>query len=348
MQNHDVIDLRSDTVTRPSPAMREAMAKAEVGDDVFGEDPTIRILESEVAKLLGKEAALYVSSGTQANQLALALHTRPGDSVLAEDDVHCFIFEAGGAAALSGIQFDFLGPSGTWKAEDIPAKVRPDNLHSSPTKVFVVENTHNRAGGNALSPEFVGMATATAKKNGLKTHCDGARLWNAAVAFGVPEASLAAGFDTLSVCFSKGLGAPVGSALVGTAEFIERAKKVRKRWGGGMRQAGIIAAGALFALKNNRSLLQHDHAKIVQLREQLEGHQAREQILVKACDKPTNILYFQVLRKDPEAFVKALWDMGVRLIHVGGGWVRVVTHLDISPSAFEKATEVITTALKAP
>ena len=254
------VDLRSDTVTRPTPAMREAMARAEVGDDVFGEDPTVSALEEEVARLTGKEAALFVSSGTMGNQLAIACLTRPGDEVIVGEGAHPILFECAAGAALSGVQFAAAGRGGLFTADEMEALVQPPNYWSPRTSLVCVENTHNRAGGRVFPQAEVRAIVERARARALAVHLDGARIWNASVATGLAVDVLAAPFDTVSVCFSKGLGAPVGSALCGPRATIERARRFRKMWGGGMRQVGILAAGALYALQHHRARLVDDHA----------------------------------------------------------------------------------------
>ena len=255
------IDLRSDTVTKPTAAMREAMARAEVGDDVFGDDPTVKELEAETAVLLGKEAALFTPSGTMANQLAIRGHTEPGDEILVEANAHLYYYESGAPAALSGVMCRCInGQRGIFAGADVEAALRPADQHFPRTRLLCIENTHNRGGGRIWPIQQLQEVAATARRHGLPLHLDGARLWNASVATGIPERDYATLFDTVSVCFSKGLGAPVGSALVGPKAFIERVRRFRKMFGGGMRQAGIIAAGALFALRNHRTRLAEDHA----------------------------------------------------------------------------------------
>jgi len=348
------VDLRSDTITRPTPEMRDFMAVAPLGDDLFGEDPTYNALESEVAALLGKEAALFTPSGTMANQLAIHLHTRPGDTVLAEENTHCYVYEAGGAAALSGVQFDFVPAAAEWRPEDIAARIRADNLNSAPTTLMVAENTHNKAGGRVLPVAVMERAAAEARRFGLMVHCDGARLWNAAVFLQCPEKDLAAPFDSLAVCFSKGLGAPVGSALCGSREFIGRARKVRKRWGAGMRQAGVIAAGALYALRHHRARLADDHRRLLYFRDELlRAAASGKQIEVMPVERPTNILYFRVGAAEDGAgpastmdaagdrLAAALAAKGVLMFHLGGGWLRAVTHLHISDADIEKAAKIL-------
>ena len=256
-----VIDLRSDTVTRPGAAMRAAMAAAPVGDDVFGDDPTVNALQERAAALLGKEAALFVPSGTAANQIALLVHCRPGDEVLLGDGAHQMCFEAGGGGALAGVQFQVLGVSrgGLFDAAELEAEVKPDNVHYPPSRLVSVEDTHNRAGGKVWPMERLRAVTAVARRRGLALHLDGARLMNAVIESGVPASERAADFDTVSLCFSKGLGAPVGSVLAGSRELMVRAHRYRKMLGGGMRQAGVLAAAGLYALEHHIDRLAEDH-----------------------------------------------------------------------------------------
>ena len=252
MPAEPLIDLRSDTVTKPTPAMRAAIAAAEVGDDVFNEDPTARRLEERVAAVLGKEAALFVPSGTMSNQIGIKTHTQPGDELLCEASCHIYNYEAGGPAVLSGVTCRTIeGDHGVLDVSQLEGKVRPVNDHLVRTRLVCLENTHNRGGGRIFPIEKVRAISQWAHKNGLIMHLDGARLWNAVVATGVPAKEWARHFDTVSVCFSKGLGAPIGSALCGPRDFITRARRVRKLFGGGMRQAGVAAAGALYALENH-------------------------------------------------------------------------------------------------
>src|SRR5438105_2143906 len=256
----ETIDLRSDTVTRPTPAMRAAMQAAEVGDDVFGEDPTVNRLQERVAEILGKEAALFVPSGTMSNQVCVKAHTQPGDELLCEATCHIYNFEAGGPAVLSGVTCRTLeGDYGILDVSQLDGKIRPVNDHLVRTRLVCLENTHNRGGGKVYPLEKIQAISAWARQNGLRMHLDGARLWNAVVATGTPTAEWTANFDSVSVCFSKGLGAPIGSALAGTREFVTRAKRVRKLFGGGMRQAGVAAAAALYALDHHLDRLAEDH-----------------------------------------------------------------------------------------
>jgi len=255
-----IFDLRSDTVTRPTPAMREAIGRAEVGDDVYGEDSTVNQLEQRIAEISGKEAAVFVPSGTMGNQIALLCHTRRGDEVIIGEDAHVAFDESGAAAAWSGVQFRVAGKGGLFGAEDLARVIMEPDDHCPPQRLVWVENPHNRAGGVAAAPAELCAIAEIARKHDLGLHLDGARIWNAAVATGVSVAELCAPFDTVNVCFSKGLGAPVGSALCGSAKTIAAARRFRKMLGGGMRQAGILAMAALFALDHHRERIALDHA----------------------------------------------------------------------------------------
>ena len=254
-----MIDLRSDTVTQPTPAMREAIANAPLGDDVIDVDPTVDALEKATASLLGKERAIFMPSGSMTNQIAIRIHCKPGDEFICEEGCHIFNYEQGAFAQLSGVVAKTLsGENGVLTAEQFQGTVRPENEHLVRTKLVTIENTHNRGGGRLQPYEEVAAVCKWAHKAGLKTHLDGARLMNAVVASGIDAKSWADHFDTVSVCFSKGLGAPVGSALAGTEEQIYEARRHRKLFGGGMRQAGVIAAGALFAIENHVERLAED------------------------------------------------------------------------------------------
>jgi len=340
-----VVDLRSDTVTRPTPAMREAILRAKVGDDVYGEDPTLNRLEREVADILGKEASVFTPSGSMANQIAILLHTKPGDSVLCEEGSHTVVYEAGAGAALAGVQFDLIPFSEKLSTESIEARYRADGLHESPSTLMLVENTHNRGRGRALSKAEVARILSVAAQLGLKTHCDGARIWNAAVATGASEQELVKDFDTVAVCFSKGLGAPVGSAVAGTRSDMDRARKIRKRLGGGMRQAGILAAAALHGLHNHRKRLAEDHENAATLARGLAELFHRGMPLeVDLPTPPTNMVYWRA--EGAETLVKQLGAQGVLMNYVGGGWVRAVTHLDVSASEIQVALTSIRDVLK--
>jgi threonine aldolase len=323
-----VIDLRSDTVTQPTPAMREAMARAVVGDDVFGDDPTVNRLEAETAALLGKEAALYTPSGTMANQLAVRGHTEPGDEVLVEGQAHLYYYESGAPAALSGVMCRCLnGQRGIFTAADVEAALRPPDQHFAPTRLVCVENAHNRGGGKIWPRETLREVVAAARQHGLRLHLDGARLWNASVATGIPERDYAVPFDTVSVCFSKGLGAPVGSALAGPRVFIDRVRRFRKMFGGGMRQAGIIAAGALYALRHQRARLAEDHANAKAL---AAGLAAISGLAVNVEEVETNMVRFRVLAMPAAELVRRLQARGVLVLAVGPDTIRAVTNLMVT------------------
>jgi threonine aldolase len=340
-----IIDLRSDTITKPSAAMLEAMWNAPVGDDVYGEDPTVNELEAYVADLMGFESAMFTPSGTMANQIAIHCHTRHGDGILTEEDSHVFLYEAGAAAAQSGVQFELIPLSASWSAAAMESKIKPDWLHYASTRLIVVENTHNRGSGRVLDLATLARIKNHAKHHKLSLHCDGARIWNAAKALNCRERDLTEGFDSVSVCFSKGLGAPVGSALLGQRRFIERARKVRKRWGGGMRQAGYLAAGALFALKNNRNRLDMDHQHIKTLHNGIMSL-AQEGLPIQTSlpEIWTNILYFTA--KNADFLVKSLQNDGVLVSHMGQGKIRAVTHLHIEDSDIERTILALRRALK--
>jgi threonine aldolase len=338
-----VIDLRSDTVTKPTAAMREAMARAEVGDDVFGDDPTVRQLESQTAEVLGKEAALFVPSGTMANQLAIRGHTEPGDEVLVEANAHLYYYESGAPAALSGVMCRCLnGQRGIFSGADAEAALRPADQHFPRTRLVCLENTHNRGGGKIWPNEQIREVAATARKHGLQVHLDGARLWNASVATGVPEREYATHFDTVSVCFSKGLGAPVGSALAGPRAFVERARRFRKMFGGAMRQAGIIAAGALFALEHHRARLADDHANAKALASGLAGVSGLE---TDPAEVETNMVRFRLRSLPAEQFVERLREQGVLVLAVGPETIRAVTSLMVTSEDIQAAVTIVARAL---
>ena len=317
-----IVDLRSDTVTRPTKAMREAMAWAEVGDDVFGDDPTVNALEARAAALAGKEAALFVASGTMGNQIAIRLHTHPGDEVLMETKAHPYNYEAGAAAAVSGVQIRLLAtPDGLLTPDIVRAALRPENVHFAPASLLCVEDTTNRGGGGVYPLEALDALCEAAREFGLACHLDGARVFNAVVASGIPLARRLRGFDTASFCLSKGLGAPVGSLLVGSTRDIARARRIRKMLGGGMRQAGILAAAGLHALEHHVDRLAEDHRRAATLARALEdlGYTVRE--------PQTNIIYVTI--DDAGAKQAALAEAGVHCIAVAANSIRLVTHLDI-------------------
>ncbi len=339
-----VIDLRSDTVTKPTPAMRQAMAAAEVGDDVFGDDPTVQALERETAALLGKEAAVYTPSGTMANQLAVRAHTEPGDEILVDANAHIYYYEAGAPAALSGVMCRCLnGRRGVFSGADIEAALRPADQHFPRTRLVCVENTHNRGGGKIWPLEQLKDVEAAARKHSLQLHLDGARLWNAAVATGIAERVLAAPFDTVSVCFSKGLGAPVGSALAGSQALIGRARRFRKMFGGGMRQAGIVAAGALFALQNHRARLAEDHANAKALAAGLAGIRGIE---VDTAAVETNMVFFRVSAMPAPQLADRLKSRGVLVLALGPDTIRAATSLMVSAADIPHALAALAEAVK--
>ena len=341
------IDLRSDTITQPTPAMREAMARAEVGDDVFGDDPTVARLEARVAEILGKEAAVFTPSGTMANQLALRAHTEPGDEILVDANAHIYYYESGAPAALAGVMCRCLpGVRGVFTAADVEAALRPADQHFAPTKLVCIENTHNRGGGSVWPMERIREVAEVSRARGLRLHLDGARLWNASVATGIPERDYAAPFDSVSVCFSKGLGAPVGSALCGTREFIQRARRFRKMYGGGMRQAGILAAGALHALEHHRARLAEDHANARTLAEGLSRLPGLE---LDPTTVQTNLVFLRVKKVPAATLVSDLGEAGVRVLAVGPDTIRAVTNLMVSSQQITAALEIFERILgKAP
>jgi threonine aldolase len=344
-----VIDLRSDTVTRPTPAMRRAMAEAEVGDDVYGEDPTVNALQERVAELIGTEAALFVPSGSMANQIALKVHTQPGDGVLVGSGAHNWVFEAGAAGAISSVQAEVLPGDGRFDAAAVRAAYRPDtHLHmNAPTRLVSVENTHNMGGGLVWDQDAVRDVVACARELGLATHLDGARLWNAAVATGLPERALAQGFDTVSVCLSKGLGAPVGSLLCGSRALMLRARRVRKILGGGMRQAGILAAAGLHAIEHHRARLAEDHANAAFLAVELARVPG---LAVDRGSVHTNIVMVDLTgdvagdaaaASDARALAGRAAEHGLLFNGMSARRMRLVTHLDVDRAACTRAVEII-------
>ena len=338
----EIIDLRSDTVTKPCSAMRDAMARAEVGDDMVAEDPTVNRLQSDVASYFGFEEALFVPSGTMSNQIAIKTHTQPGDEILCDETSHIYTWEAGGPALLSGATCRTLhAPGGIIGLDHLAGKIRPANQHYVSTRMVIVENTHNRGGGCVHPIEGFRELRDWTRKNNLILHCDGARIWNAIVASGVGPKEWASQLDSLSVCFSKGLGAPVGSALLGSREFINRARKFRKIFGGAMRQAGILAAGALHAFQNNIERLRDDHANASKLAKIIQQTPGLE---LEYPNPTTNLVWFKV-KPDfatGDQFVAALKKEGVLVSQTGPQICRAVTHLDFPASKisdFEKAIQ---------
>jgi threonine aldolase len=333
-----VVDLRSDTVTRPSKAMRQAMADAEVGDDVYGEDPTVKALEERVAELIGTEAALFVPSGTMANQLALKAHVRPGDEIIISKDAHCWRHESGALAALAGAQTQAM-PDHRFTAAEVKAAFKShDDPYVAPTRVVAVENTHNMGGGIVWDRVQLAEVVHMAHALGMLAHLDGARLWNAAVAGNTTEKDLAAGFDSVSVCLSKGLGAPAGSLICGARELIKRCHRLRKMHGGGMRQAGILAAGGIYALDHHRARLGEDHANARVLAEALVG---AKNLGIDLSRVHTNIVMIDVLHGSADAVIGVAREDGILLGSAGAHRIRAVTHLDVDREGVMRAAGVI-------
>jgi len=333
----DFVDLRSDTVTKPTPAMRKAMAEAEVGDDVFGEDPTVNALQEKVAKILGKEASIFVPSGTMANQLAIKSHTQPGDEVIIEGMSHPYNFEGGASAALSGIQFNCLkGVRGILDVSQIEEAIRPDDHHFPVTRLICLENTHNRGGGSVYPIEKIADISRLAKSKGLLLHLDGARLWNASVATGIKPQVYAQWADSVSVCLSKGLGAPIGSLVAGTKTFIDRVHRFRKMFGGGMRQVGIVAAAGIYALDHHIERLKEDHQNAKRL---ALGLKELKGIAIDPDHVETNIVIFDVAGSGMTAaqLSEAMKRESVLIHAFGKTQIRLVTHLDVSKEDIETA-----------
>ena len=337
----DFIDLRSDTVTRPSEAMRRAMAAAEVGDDQYGEDPTVNLLQERVAAMLGKEASLFLPSGTMANQIALKLLTRPGDDVILADETHMVWHEAGAGAANSGVQFTTAGKDGLFTADEFRAAVKPSgHMLFPPTSMVAIENTHNRCGGLVFPQQDAKAVCAAAHPMGIRSYLDGARLFNAAAASGLSVSELAAPFDVVSVALSKGLGCPIGSMIAGSKADMQRAVHVRRMFGGALRQAGIIAAAGIYALDNNIGRLGEDHANARLIAE-------------KICDAPgvkldlrtaqSNIIIVNLMKSAPDAdeIAERARKSGVLLSVFGRKKLRAVTHLNVSRNDCTRAAEVL-------
>jgi threonine aldolase len=339
-----LVDLRSDTVTRPTAGMRAAMAEAVVGDDVYGEDPSINALQDRVAALFGHEAALFTPTGSMANQVALQVSVPPGDELLCDGDAHVVTYESGAGAAIGGIS------SRTWPAagpdidvEVVAGMVRPAGYYTVPTRAIAVEQTHNRGGGGVIPLGTLQALRRVADEAGVALHCDGARIWHAHVADGVPLTTYGALFDTLSVCLSKGLGAPVGSLVIGSAEKVERARWIRKRMGGGMRQAGILAAAGRYALRHHVDRLADDHARARPLAEALAPFG-----IVDAARVRTNIVPLDLTKStlDVPSFAAEARARGVLVSVLGPRSARLVTHLDLDDAATDRAIEELTAILR--
>jgi threonine aldolase len=337
-----LIDLRSDTVTRPTPGMRAAMAQAEVGDDVFGDDPTVNLLEERVADLLGKEAAIYVPSGTMSNQIALHVQMLPGDELLCDLNCHIYQYEGGGPAILSGVTCRTLdGDFGILDLSQLEDQIRnPDDPHLVKTRMVALENTHNRGGGRIYPIEKIEAISQWARQHGLLMHLDGARLWNAIVATGIAARDWAKHFDTVSVCFSKGLGAPVGSALAGPKAVIAKARRTRKLFGGGMRQAGIIAAACLYAMDHHIERLADDHRNAQIIAQAVADTPG---LSLEPAEVDTNLIWIRI---DPATgnardITIRLKEAGI-LVHAAGAQkIRACTHLDVSKAQAERAAETL-------
>ncbi len=346
MSSETIIDLRSDTVTKPTPEMRRAIAEAEVGDDVLGDDPTVIRLQERVAELMGKEAAIFVPSGSMANQTAIRAQTQPGDEIIGHEESHFYHYEGAAAFAISGCSVRFMqGERGIFDAEQVRAAIRPKDSHFAQSRLVVIENTQNRGGGSIWPLETVEAVHDVAVEHGLSMHLDGARLMNACVATGHKPSEYARYFDSVSTCFSKGLGAPVGSAVAGSAELIGRVHRFRKMFGGGMRQVGIVAAGALYALDHHVDRLAEDHANAKRLAEAIAE---MPHLSIDPATVETNIVYFEV----PVAFGTAqgvcdrVHAEGVWMLSVAPQRVRAVTHLDVSSEMIDRAIAVIGAIVK--
>ncbi len=346
----ETIDLRSDTVTVPTPAMRQAMAQAEVGDDVYGEDPTVNRLQETAAALLGKEAALFVASGTMGNLASILAHCGRGDEVILGNLAHTFLYEAGGISALGGVHSCQIPnqPDGTLALDDIRRAIRSDDDHQPVTRLVTLENTHNRCGGVALTAEYTRQVGELAHAHGLSLHIDGARIFNAAAALGASAAELAAPADSITFCLSKGLCAPVGSLICGSRDFIRRAHRIRKQLGGGMRQAGILAAAGLVALETMPGRLAEDHHRARCL---ADGLRDIPGLILDPGTPHTNMVFLSLadtLPLDAQAVVNRLAAQGVRVGVAGSRRLRLVTHYWIDDPAVEKAIRAFQTALRKP
>jgi threonine aldolase len=342
-----IIDLRSDTMTQPTEAMRKAMAAAEVGDDVFGEDPTVNRLEEMAAERLGKEAALFVTSGTMGNLVSQLAHCGRGDEIILGGQAHTFFFEQGGSAAVGGIHSRTVTnqPDGKLAIEDIEAAIRGDNIHFPRTRLILLENTHNLCNGSPLDTGYMKSVGEIARRHQLKIHVDGARIFNAAIALGVKPKDLAVEADSVSFCLSKGLAAPVGSVVCGTKDFIDEARRARKVLGGGMRQAGVLASAGIVSLNEMVERLAEDHANAKKL---AKGLAQMPGISINPDHIHTNIIFFEITLEDmkPEKFVQQLDASGIRMLPVGAGKVRAVTHYQITSEDIDQTLDVISKVMK--
>ena len=325
-----VVDLRSDTVTQPTPAMKEAMFKAPLGDDVLGDDPSVKELEAEGAALFGKAAAVFCPSGTMANQIALKIHSRAPGEVICEENSHVYLYEGGGIGFISGMATHLLkGDAGRLTAEQIEQAIRPDDYHAPATQVVSLENTCNKAGGTVYELDEIKKIRQLCEQKGLKLHLDGARVFNAIAASTYTERDMGQVFDTLSVCLSKGLGAPVGSLLLGSEQAIRQARRIRKVLGGGMRQSGLLAAAGTYALRHHRARLKQDHEHAQQVGAWLQQHPQFERV-APVC---TNIVMAYTKAAHPAAAVLSAWEkLGIRALAMGKHQIRLVLHLDVTPN----------------
>jgi threonine aldolase len=345
-----MIDLRSDTCSQPTEAMRHAMATAPVGDDVYSDDPTVKRLEREVADLLGKEDAVYMVTGTMTNQVAIRAHTEPGDAVLFDQNAHVYILEGGAPAAYAGVLPRLLpGVRGIFNASDVEAAIGVPHRFfpatiPAPVRLLCLENTHNIGGGKVWPLEQLKAVCDAGRVRGVRLHLDGARLWHATAATGIAESEYARHFDTVSVCFSKGLGAPVGSALAGSREFIARARRFKQQIGGGFRQAGIIAAGALYALQNNRARLIEDHENARLL---AQGIASLPGIEIDVNTVETNIVRFAVTSLPAGEFVERLYEKGLYVLPSGTDGVRAIPYLNITKAQVQEAIGIIASVAEA-
>ena len=336
-----MIDIRSDTVTKPTAGMRRAMAEAVVGDDVFEDDPTVQRLEARVAGLLGKEAALFVASGTMGNQVCLHTWGSPGDEIILDYESHIACYEVGAAAGLSGLQMQMIEcPGGIMSAQRVAAAIRMDDIHCAKTRIVCLENTHNRYGGVVIPVEAMRQVSEVAHQRGLVVHLDGARLWNAAAASRISLAEYAAVADSVMCCLSKALGAPIGSLIAGTREFITRARRTRKMFGGGMRQVGVLAAAGLYALDHHLPRLPEDHEKARVFAERVRRI---KNVRLLPDPPPTNIIVIDIAETGKhvgDVLIK-LREAGVLMVPFGATRVRAVAHLDVSADDLLQASAAL-------
>ncbi len=334
------IDLRSDTVTKPSKEMLKAMMKAKVGDDVYGEDPTVKQLQKRIAKIFGKESALFVPSGTMGNEISIKVHTQPGDEIIVEQDSHIFVYETAGPSLLSGVQMKtIIGRNGSMTAEQIKNAIRPKVYYLPNTKLICVENTHGRSGGSIIPLEDIKKIREIALNENIKMHLDGARLWNASIETGISLSEYARYFDSILVCFSKGLGAPIGSIIIGDTEFIDQAKRYRKIFGGGMRQVGILAAAAFYSIEHNIERLKEDHKKAKIFAEHLSSIK-KIQIVPKNIETNMVMIDISLTGKSQAYILNLLKDNGLLLTPERTSLIRAVMHLDVTLEQVYKAIDI--------